>query len=88
MEFEAKAGGDKSKVNANYRYNINNVNFTYVPVNTSIPFYFEYKQNKFYKSYNLQLVQNYIINSDTIKDMVIVPNPNGNPVPPFNFFLN
>lgn len=84
MEFEAKAGSDKSKVNANYRYDINNVNITYVPVYDSDALYFGYEQNKFNKSYNLQLNPNFIINSDTIKDMVIVPNPNGNPVPPFN----
>lgn len=80
MEFEAKAGSDKSKVNANYRYDINNVNITYVPVYDSDALYFGYEQNKFNKSYNLQLNPNFIINSDTIKDMVIVPNPNA----PFN----
>ena len=80
MKFEAKAGSDKSKINANYRYDINNVNFTYVPVDTPNALYFEYQNNNLLSTNNLQLNPNQIISNDTIKDMVIVSNPNS----PFN----
>ena len=84
MDFEAKAGSDKKVLNANYRYDINNVNITNIPANPSSNDYFLYQSNNILDTNGLQLNSNQIINSDTIKDMVIVPNPNGDPVPPFD----
>ena len=43
MDFEAKAGSDKKVLNANYRYDINNVNITNIPANPSSNDYFLYK---------------------------------------------
>ena len=80
IKFKAKSGSDESKINANYRYDINNVNFTYVPTDTSKALYFEYQNNNLLSTNNLQLNPNQIISNDTIKDMVIVSNPNS----PFN----
>ena len=72
IQFKAEAGDKNDKVKANYKYNVNNVNITYIPADPNNQ-YFVYSNNKISKA-TVDLSNNNDLTNNTIKDIQITPN--------------